>query len=99
MLPLPVKDALKKLAGQGAQFDLIFLDPPYGRGLAEATLTVLAGSGLAAPGGWVVAEHSHRESLPERLEGLALLQNRRYGDTRVAFYLAGEKSPAEEQRG
>jgi 16S rRNA (guanine966-N2)-methyltransferase len=86
IIPLSVQKALKKLAARGEKFDLVFLDPPYGRGLAGTTLAALEGSGLLAPEAQVVAEHSHRETLPERLGWLELSQSRRYGDTQVAFY-------------
>ncbi len=51
VLPLPVAAALRKLAARGEPFDLVFLDPPYGGGVAEATLMALAASPPAlAPG-------------------------------------------------
>jgi 16S rRNA (guanine966-N2)-methyltransferase len=86
VLPLPVSGALRKLAAQGTQFSLIFLDPPYGRGLALNTLEILQDSSLLQPEARVVAEHSHREALPEQVGRLMLIQCRRYGDTQVAFY-------------
>jgi 16S rRNA (guanine966-N2)-methyltransferase len=86
VLPLPVSGALRKLAAQGTQFNLIFLDPPYGRGLALNTLEILQDSSLLQPEARVVAEHSHREVLPEQVGRLMLHQCRRYGDTQVAFY-------------
>lgn len=99
VLALPVAGALKKLSAQGAQFNLIFLDPPYGRGLALTTLTDLGNSAFFLPGARVVAEHSRRESLPERLGGLRLNQARRYGDTQVAFYGVEEKLQEQELSG
>jgi 16S rRNA (guanine966-N2)-methyltransferase len=99
VLALPVSGALKKLAAQGAQFSLIFLDPPYGRGLALETLTALENSDLLMPAARVVAEHSHREALPERLGRLRLSLDRRYGDTQVAFYGVEENSQEEELSG
>ncbi len=99
VLPLPVRQALKKLAARGERFDLVFLDPPYGRGLAAATLTDLVTLGLLSPEGRVVAEHSHRETLPERLGRLEQSDSRRYGDTQVAFYQAGENSQEQELSG
>jgi 16S rRNA (guanine966-N2)-methyltransferase len=99
VLALPVAGALKKLAAQEAQFSLIFLDPPYGRGLALTTLTDLGNSALLVPAARVVAEHSRRESLPERLGGLRLHQARRYGDTQVAFYGVEEKLQEQELSG
>jgi len=85
-MPLPAAAALRKLADQQERFDLVFLDPPYGGGLAQATLEALAGSGLLRPHALIVAEHSRREALPERF-GLWQQQTlRRYGDTQVAVY-------------
>ncbi len=87
VLPMPVLTALKKLAVRGERFTLAFLDPPYGGGLAAGVLEALAAAELMLPQTWVVAEHSRRESLPERCGDLWRRELRRYGDTQVAFYL------------
>lgn len=86
VLALPVAKALKKLAAQGKKFSLVFLDPPYERGLAPKTLAALQDSGLLLPEARIVAEHSQRETLPEKVGRLNLSQSRRYGDTQVAIY-------------
>ncbi len=99
VMPLPVSAALRKLAAQGTQFSLIFLDPPYGRGLALKTLESLQDSGLLQPDARIVAEHSHRETLPEQVGRLMLHQCRRYGDTQVAFYGIRENSQEQELSG
>jgi 16S rRNA (guanine966-N2)-methyltransferase len=96
VMPMPVQGALRKLAARGEQFTLVFLDPPYGRGLAQETLATLQGSGLLFPEAKVVAEHSHRETLPEQVGRLKLSQGRRYGDTQVTFYEVGENSQEQE---
>ena len=68
----------------GRQYDLLFLDPPYrqasalGRELSAALAPVLV------PGGRVVAESDRRAPLD--LEGLALVDERRYGDTLIRIY-------------
>jgi 16S rRNA (guanine966-N2)-methyltransferase len=99
VLPIPVQKALKKLAGQGEQFTLVFLDPPYERGLALKTLTAMQGSGLLLPETRIVAEHSQRETLPEQVGQLTLRQCRRYGDTQVAFYQVRENTAEQESSG
>jgi 16S rRNA (guanine966-N2)-methyltransferase len=99
VLPLPVSAALRKLTAQGTLFSLIFLDPPYGRGLALNTLEALQDSCLMQPDARVVAEHSHRETLPEQVGRLRLNQCRRYGDTQVAFYGIRENSQEQELSG
>ena len=96
VLPWPVKAALKRLAARGETFGLVFLDPPYGQDAAAAALRNLAGSPLLQVRAWVVAEHSRRETLPEAIDSLALYRLRRYGDTQVAFYLAGGQSEIQE---
>jgi 16S rRNA (guanine966-N2)-methyltransferase len=92
---LPVAMALKKLAGQGERFGLVFLDPPYGGGEAEAALKALAALNLCRPGAWVVVEHSRRQTLPEEFGPLRCFKVRRYGDTQVAFYLV--EIPGEQE--
>jgi 16S rRNA (guanine966-N2)-methyltransferase len=99
VMPIPVSAALRKLAAQGTQFSLIFLDPPYGRGLALNTLEALQDSGLLQADARIVAEHSHREALPEQVGRLMLHQCRRYGDTQVAFYGIRENSQEQELSG
>ncbi len=96
VLPLPVKAGLKKLASRQATFDLVFLDPPYGGGLAAATLSDLAVAHILSPSAWVVAEHSRREALPETIDALELAEVRRYGDTQVAFYVWQKKLDNQE---
>ena len=68
-------------------FDLIFLDPPYGKGLAEQTLEHIDSSNLCAEGALVIAEESNDVKLPETFEqSLNLTDKRRYGDTQFWFY-------------
>lgn len=99
VMPLPVSGALKKLTAQGEHFTLVFLDPPYGRGLALDTLTALQAFDLLLPEARIIAEHSQRETLPELVGRLKLSQCRRYGDTQVAFYEVIENSQKQELRG
>lgn len=98
VLPLPVVAATKKLTAQGERFGLVFLDPPYGGGVAEAALTALAASNLLLPRARVVAEHSRRETLPEAFAALELQTLRRYGDTQVAIYRRETEDGGRERR-
>lgn len=77
---------VQRLARQGRQFDLVFMDPPYGQGLAQAALAALGAAGLVAPDGWVVVEHGVREEMPKRAENLAQVRTVRYGDTVLTFF-------------
>lgn len=74
------------------RFDGVFLDPPYGKGLADEALREVARLGLLKPGGWVVVEVGRREALPAEvpaLEGtLVRVREDVYGDTMLALYEA-----------
>lgn len=66
-------------------YDLIFADPPYGKGLGEKALASVLEGGWLAPGGVVVLEEAVRSPVAV-VPGLSLLDAREYGDTQVRFY-------------
>lgn len=76
-------DVLARLAGP---FDLVFIDPPYSVGLAARAVELIGRRGLVAPGGWVVAEHHHKDVLPEASADVAVARRQRYGETTLTFY-------------
>jgi 16S rRNA (guanine966-N2)-methyltransferase len=84
---------LRRLAG-GPPFDLVFLDPPYAGAELARALPALVRSGLLARGALVVAE-SDRRHAPGHVEGLASIDERRYGDTLITWLVPGGPSPAE----
>ncbi len=83
--------AVRRLAALGERFDVVVMDPPYGRGLLQQTLDAVAGSGVLAPGGVVVAE-GHWRDRPGPVEGLRCTREARYGETRVWYFQAAEGS-------
>ncbi len=74
-------DLGQRPAGDGAAFDLAFLDPPYGGALGEATLAGLARGGWLSGGAIAVLERGAGEPLTvvERFEPVA---SRPYGAAR-----------------
>jgi len=79
------RDATKiGAAPPGEIFSLAFLDPPYGKGLAEPALKALIDGGWLAPGAMVVVEESADAeiALPAALKQE---DARRYGDTQFLF--------------
>ena len=68
-------------------FGLVFLDPPYGKGLGEAALTSCLAGGWLAPGALVVWEEGTPPAIPPAFD---LLDQRRYGDTWVTILRAPE---------
>ena len=71
-----------KLPTAPAAFNLIFLDPPYGKALGEAALQSAKAQGWIAPDAIIVWEEGTPPAPPQ---GFALLDQRRYGDTWVTL--------------
>ena len=69
-------------------FDLVFADPPYGKGLGEKALRSLVSGRWLNPNAIVVLEESAKAELPP-IDGLTLIDARDYGDTKVRFYRQG----------
>ena len=76
------RDATRLGPCRGEPYDLVFLDPPYGRGLGERALAAAAEGGWLAPGALAVWEEAAGAvvALPA---GAAALDERRWGDTVV----------------
>ncbi|MCJ7663647.1 MAG: 16S rRNA (guanine(966)-N(2))-methyltransferase RsmD [Desulfobacterales bacterium] len=85
VLPLIAKRGIAVLGERGEVFDLIFMDPPYGKDVVGKTLEEIVRGGILAPAGIIVAEHATRDRILPPL-GLTLSQQRRYGDTTVSFF-------------
>ena len=85
-LPLDYREAVRKLSAKGSTFDLVFLDPPYGKGLVGMSAGLLSRAGVLAPGAVVVAERAYRDPEDALPAGWRERADRRYGDTRITLY-------------
>ena len=81
------QDARRLGQNPGAAHGLVFLDPPYGKGLGEAALAAALKGGWLAPHAMVVWEEGVAVTAPE---GFALIDQRKYGDTVVTLLKAPE---------
>ena len=76
---------LNCLQPHGSHHNLIFLDPPYHKGLALPALMHLKKSQTMTPDAYLVLEHGSIDELPTPLADFELLDQRRYGKTIVSF--------------
>ena len=65
-------------------FDLIFMDPPYHKGLASQLAPHVYN--LLNPGGILVVEHSIKEEIL-----LTAWKSKRYGDTTISYFMRSEE--------
>jgi 16S rRNA (guanine966-N2)-methyltransferase len=74
------RDATKIGPVVGDPFNLIFLDPPYGKGLGEKALLAAKDGGWLKDDALIVWEEGSEQICPD---GFELLDARKYGDTWV----------------
>ncbi len=75
------------------QFDLIFIDPPYGKGYIRPTIHQLIERGLLAKDCRIVVESSTEanDPFPSKVHNLQLKLTRSYGSTLLGFYFNHEE--------
>jgi len=69
----------------GQLFDLIFIDPPYGKGHIEDTLQKESFIDLLDENGIIIAEHSHKERLQIKFSTLDIYRQKKYSNTIISF--------------
>jgi len=89
--PDSIKRLRKKMPAE-LLFDIIFLDPPYEKKLAEKTLAMVERESLLQANGLVVAEERATEELAKQYGSLTLVDHRSYGETGLWLYRMGEHS-------
>lgn len=83
------KDLFRVLSnGPDEPFDLVFIDPPYGKALLVPALEKALENGWIADGGWVLAEVETGVSAPTEgaIAEMELVTDREYGQTRILLW-------------
>jgi len=75
------------------QFDLVFIDPPYGKGYIRPTICQLIDRGVLAKDCRIVVESSTeaKGQFPSKVHNLHLNLTRSYGSTLIGIYSNHEK--------
>lgn len=90
------RDATDLGQNRGAPFGLVFLDPPYGKGLGERAIASASAGGWLAPEAMIVWEEGAPPNAPS---GFALLDQRRYGSAWVTLLRAQVQHPPPSGQG
>lgn len=92
-LQLDVMPAIRKLEKKKAGFSLVFVDPPFEKGLVKKTLMKLDASDIVLPFAQVVVGHSQHEVLdPSGLRNLTWVRTKRIGQACLSFLFRLESS-------
>ena len=83
---------LKKLKEANRKYDIIFLDPPYGKGLEFKAIEEIAKHQLLKADGLIILENEQKYDLPQEIAAMVKTDTRNYGRTSISFYrFKGEK--------
>lgn len=86
ILSTDVLGAIRKLDKKGPEFALVFVDPPFNKGLVRKTLLKLDASDIVLPFGQVVVGHSNHEPIPQdELTKLKLVRTKKIGQASLSF--------------
>lgn len=77
---------IKSLAAEN--FDLIYFDPPYANKLYQPVLEAIADIQLLTPTGELAVEHDPKTWKAIAIAGLAIRQQKIYGNTALTFYIS-----------
>lgn len=85
ILQLPSTQALRYLSKRQRKFDLIFLDPPYNKGLIKKTLRQLMRFDIVNAHGKIVIHRAKQESLPSDILHFKITSEREVGQAYLTF--------------
>jgi len=95
VMPCQAAKGLDKLAGEGEQFEYVFIDPPYAEiGEYHRALRQLGRSTLLSANSIVIAEHSRHVRLEDHYGPLGLFRSLRHGDSQLSFYRLKPGNPS-----
>lgn len=77
-------DAFRYVSRMAGEFDILFIDPPYYKGLAKKAVRRVAD--LVSDGGILLAETELNAGMPETAGDLQFIKNYRYGQTSISMY-------------
>lgn len=82
---------LKTLQKINQKFDIIFLDPPYGKGLIESSIKEINNLEILNPEGIIVSEYDAEDIVPESIGEIKIYRTESYGRTKISFWTKEEK--------
>ena len=86
ILKWDINKNLNCLRNLDTAFDLVFMDPPYAKGLVRPALINLCKSRSLLDKALIIIEHNGQETFKEPVSNFLLTDQKRYGKTLVSFF-------------
>lgn len=77
-------DSINFLTETSQKYDIVFLDPPYNKGLSQLALDKI--ENCVSENGLIVCEHKYGEQMPEQVGDFKILKNKKYGLIEITTY-------------
>ncbi|QEK12009.1 16S rRNA (guanine(966)-N(2))-methyltransferase RsmD [Crassaminicella thermophila] len=81
-----VQKLIKELASNRIRFDIIFMDPPYLKGLIIPSIDIIDAENVLNKEGIIVVEHDFKDILPKCVGRFIKLKEKKYGKTLISIY-------------
>jgi 16S rRNA (guanine966-N2)-methyltransferase len=78
-----LRSSAEKLPKAREEFNIIFIDPPYYKGVADKALVSLIEQGWVAKGAIIIVELSKREDLAFSAEDFQQIDIKKYGNSKI----------------
>jgi len=83
---MEVSEAIEKFKRRDRRFDVLFVGPPYQKGLTEDTLRLLKGTNVVRKWGIVAVEVFFKTDLDQGFGDFEMIESRNYGQSRLVIY-------------
>ncbi len=84
MYYLDYQDMLKEV--RNVSFDIIYIDPPYNKGLGQKAVETISSLNLLKKNGVLVFETDTGEEAPEEIGNYIKFKSKKYGRNIISFY-------------
>ena len=82
-------EAVTFLKGNRKKYDIVFMDPPYSKGLLQNTLPYVVKN--VNDGGVIICEHPYGEEMPQTVGNFSIYRNYKYGKIGITVYRISEE--------
>lgn len=82
-------EAVTFLKGNRKKYDIIFMDPPYSKGILQDTLPYAVRN--VNDGGVIICEHPYGEEMPQKVGNFSVYRDYKYGKIGITVYRIGEE--------
>lgn len=78
--------SIEKIKKRGMKFDIIFLDPPYGRQMVIKAIEEISRLDILDYDGIIISEQDETDILPDKIGNIEAYRTEKYGRTKITFW-------------